>query len=358
MARTRAVSRTPVSPLPVLLALAALFLPAISSAQNRTRYTIPGSDVAVYNLIGETRVIRGTGTDVEVEIEWGGDDAGDLKVETGKVGGKETLRVVYPGDRFVYKKLGFMSNTQMTVNDDGTFGGRGRSGRKVRISGRGSGFSGWADMTIKVPDGKTFALRLGVGEVSASGVNADLLLDTSASPVTAEAIRGALSIDVGSGAVHVSGIDGDLDIDTGSGSVTMQGVKGKVLHVDTGSGNVSGSDISAADIHIDTGSGGIDIVSVRTSRVSLDTGSGGVDLGLLSDIEDLVVDTGSGHVRIAVPASLGAEVDVETGSGGVDIDVPHESHRHKRNYFHGTIGDGKGRISVETGSGGVRFSRS
>jgi len=94
---------------------------------------------------------------------------------------------------------------------------------------------------------------------------------------------------------------------------------------------------------------------VETRRARFDTGSGGVDLGLLSDVEDISIDTGSGGVRIGVPEALGAEVVVETGSGGIDVDVPHESYRHKRDYFRGKFGDGDGRISIETGSGGVRF---
>src|SRR5207249_584528 len=72
----------------------------------------------------------------------------------------------------------------------------------------------------------------------------------------------------------------------------------------------------------------------------------------------LLVDTGSGDVTINVPADLGAEVDIETGSGDIDLqNVTVRTTRLERDHLTGEIGDGKGRIRIETGSGGVRLVR-
>jgi DUF4097 and DUF4098 domain-containing protein YvlB len=89
--------------------------------------------------------------------------------------------------------------------------------------------------------------------------------------------------------------------------------------------------------------------------VVLDTGSGGVDLVLLTDVERLDVDTGSGSVTIHAPESLGGEVDIETGSGGIDLDFAVEVRRVRRDHVTGTLGDGRGRIRIDTGSGTVRL---
>jgi hypothetical protein len=56
-----------------------------------------------------------------------------------------------------------------------------------------------------------------------------------------------------------------------------------------------------------------------------------------------------------MPAAQGAEVDIETGSGGIDSDFAVETTRVGRNHLRGRIGDGRGRIKIESGSGSVRL---
>ena len=83
--------------LPALLLLA----PALLSAQTE-KFTLPGSDIAIYNLVGEIRAEAGTGSDVTVEVTRGGPDAAKLKVETGMIRSRNTLRVIYPDSRIIY----------------------------------------------------------------------------------------------------------------------------------------------------------------------------------------------------------------------------------------------------------------
>ena len=56
-----------------------------------------------------------------------------------------------------------------------------------------------------------------------------------------------------------------------------------------------------------------------------------------------------------LPANLDAEIEVDTGSGGIDVDFPVDVQTMRRNYFRGRVGDGRGRILIDTGSGGVRL---
>jgi len=97
--------------------------------------------------------------------------------------------------------------------------------------------------------------------------------------------------------------------------------------------------------------------AVTSSVVSVDTGSGSVDVGLLTDVESLDVDTGSGSVTVRAPADLGARVEIETGSGGIDLDFPVEVRSVRRDRLSGTIGDGRGSIVIDTGSGSIRLVR-
>jgi DUF4097 and DUF4098 domain-containing protein YvlB len=83
-----------------------------------------------------------------------------------------------------------------------------------------------------------------------------------------------------------------------------------------------------------------------------------VRLGLLSDVESLDVDTGSGDVTIDVPADFGAHVDIETGSGGIDLGgIQVRATQVQRDHLTGDIGDGRGRMKVSTGSGAITLQR-
>src|SRR5881296_370213 len=265
---------------------------------------------------------------------------------TGPVRGRETLRIIYPDDEIVYGELGHGSNTTLRVRDDGTFNDRddrgGRwsdDGRRVRISASGGGLEAHADARIAIPPGKRVELYLAVGQAFASNVDGDLRVDVAAANVTVDHAKGSLLVDTGSGDVRLSDAEGEVSLDTGSGSVTVSAVSGPEVRLDTGSGDVTAS-------------------SVRANDVKIDTGSGNVRLDLLADVRALDVDTGSGDVTINVPADLGAAVDIETGSGDIDLqNVTVRTTRLERDHLTGEIGDGKGRIRIETGSGGVRLVR-
>jgi DUF4097 and DUF4098 domain-containing protein YvlB len=121
---------------------------------------------------------------------------------------------------------------------------------------------------------------------------------------------------------------------------------------------VTGSDFESDELSVDTGSGEVRISGVASPRLSLETGSGGITADLRQDIASLEAETGSGDVAIRAPANLGAEVEIETSSGEIETDFPLQITRHGRDHMVGTIGDGKGTIAIETGSGGIRLLKS
>ena len=300
-----------------------------------------------------------------VELTRGGPDAGKLQIASGPLRGRETLRVLYPDDEIVYRELGRGSNTTLRVRDDGTFNdrdGRGKhwsdEGRRVRIAGSGGGLDAHVDLRIAIPAGKRVEVYLAVGQAFASNVDGDLRVDVVAANVSADHVKGSLLVDTGSGDVRLSDAAGDVSLDTGSGNVTVSGVSGPEVKLDTGSGSVTAERVATDVLTIDTGSGDVTASSVRAGDVRIDTGSGNVRLDLLADLQALDVATGSGDVTINVPADLGAEVDIETGSGDIDLqNVTVRTTRLERDHLTGEIGDGKGRIRIETGSGGVRLVR-
>lgn len=326
-------------------------------AQTESR-VLAGDRVAIYNLAGRLRVQPGTGSGVTVQVTRAGRDAAQLTLATGDVKGFTALRVVYPGDRIIYPELGYRSRTELRVNEDGTFDDAGRDWsrrNRVEIRDSGSGLEAHADMVVSVPAGRRLSVHWGAGEATVSNVDGDIRISVAAARIQTDRTRGVLHLDTGSGSVSVTDAQGDVHLDTGSGSVTIDGVRGEVLSMDTGSGSLSASNVDVKTLKADVGSGGLRLDRISAPRVDLDAGSGAVAVDMLSVVEHLVVDAGSGGVTIRLPAAQGAEVDVETGSGGIESDFAVQTTRFGRNALRGTIGDGRGRIRIESGSGRVRL---
>ena len=109
---------------PILAFSAFVANPGLAVSQQPERHTISGDDIAVYNLVGVARIEGGSGSAVVVELSRSGRDLDKLRVETGPVRGRETLRVIYPDDAIVYRGLDFDGNTTLDVREDGTFNDR------------------------------------------------------------------------------------------------------------------------------------------------------------------------------------------------------------------------------------------
>lgn len=325
-------------------------------------HRLAGERVAIYNLAGRIDVVAGTGPDVVVRLTRSGGDGGRLEVQTGPIGDRSTLRVVYPGHDVVYRPAGRAGRgrfrSEVRVRPNGTFGDGDRGGReggRVTIQEGGGGLEAWADLRVEVPSGRAVEVHAAVGAAEVRSVQGDFRVSLGSGPVNASGVRGSLDVEAGSGAVSVVDVDGELSIDTGSGAVDVERVKGPSVSIDTGSGSIEGAEITSPSVHLDTGSGEIRMTGVSAPRLSLDTGSGSVHVELRSRIEELTVDTGSGSVTLYLPAGVGAEIVAETGSGGIDVDLPVQIRSVKRDRLEGRIGDGRGRISIETGSGGIRL---
>jgi DUF4097 and DUF4098 domain-containing protein YvlB len=311
----------------------------------------------VYNLAGTVEIASGSGREVVVEVTRGGEDAERLQMEIREVDGREALIVRYPEGDVVYPAMGRRSNSQVGVRSDGSFYGDwsfSRS-RRVRISGSGRGSEAWADLKITVPAGGDLAVFLAVGPTVLDGVEGSVLIDAGSGAVRAREGKGELVVDTGSGEVIVEGFEGELHVDTGSGSVEIHDVMGGDVVIDTGSGSIVGNGVTARSLRMDTGSGLIRVRGVSAPAMVLDTGSGSVDVELTGDLDDAEIDTGSGSVTVRVPESLGAEVWLDTGSGNVEIDLPFEARAVERDHVRGTLGDGRGRLRIDTGSGRIHL---
>jgi DUF4097 and DUF4098 domain-containing protein YvlB len=216
----------------------------------------------------------------------------------------------------------------------------------------------YADLRVAVPKGKTISLNLGAGRTFVSNVEGNIRVSAASADVSADRTRGILRIGTGSGNVDLRTASGDVLLETGSGDITVSAVQGTSLRLETGSGNVTITDGKAGTLHVETGSGDIDATGSSGDDVSFETGSGSVDVSLVTTFRSLSIETGSGDVTLRVPPTVGAEVDLDTGSGDIDLGgLTLQVRRIEHDHVTGTLGDGKGRLSVETGSGNVRLQK-
>jgi len=322
-------------------------------------FSVTDARVHVYDLAGHVEIVAGTGPAVKVDATFGGRDGSRLGIANLSKDG-QALVVTFPSDHLHWGGDGERGSTTLQVNDDGTFDEHMNwlhGGRRVRIDDRPGGLDAWADLRISVPKGQQVLVHVGVGRVTVTNVDGDLMVTGAAASVDVKGARGQLKVATGSGDISASGVDGMQSFDTGSGSIHGQDLEGSDVKFDTGSGDVTATAVNAPNLKVQTGSGEIQLDGVRASAIVLGTGSGDVSIRLLSTVDRLKIGTGSGAVKIHAPASLGASLRVGTGSGGIQSDFALSDVHRSDGSLAGVIGDGRGAISVSTGSGSVYLER-
>lgn len=388
----------------VLLAVAALTLLTGNSAvqadvsgDSVTRvesfsYAPDGRSVTLGNLAGEITLSPSKSDNIEITatVVAGGKNAEDnldlIAFEDSVRGNQLKLLTLYPvddHDRFIYKSSGW-GNSQSSFR---------YQGERVKVgSGRGlrGGIELHVDYDIQLPEGVTFSLTNGVGQITAVGVDGDIALksrsgavstnatsgiftlDTGSGAITGVKHSGDLSADSGSGRVKIRDVSGNVTADTGSGSISVENAGGR-LSADTGSGSVTASNIGgqvnvdtgsgrvaldniSGSLNVDTGSGSIDVQNwAGGSELELDTGSGSIKAsGNFANVERMRVDTGSGSVSLVSNTVPNMRLDVS--SRGIEVDFPQMSNvKQSRSSFRATLGAGSGDGEIETGSGSVTF---
>ena len=348
-----------------MLPLLALALPALLRAQDNIPsgqgVSLSQRSVVIYNVSGHVTLRRGTGDAVTVRATAQGPDGSQLRFASDTEGSRGRFRVVFPDVNRIASPDGQGWGTDnLDLRADGTFGnnngdGWRHRGDRVRVGGS-SGFRGWADLEITIPAGRNVTVHLVAGRLEADGVESDVTVDTWGAEAVATNITGNWLFDAGAGGVEVRGMRGSLKIDAGSGGGRITDVTGDVLDIDAGSGGTEATNISVGRFNLDVGSGGLTMRGVTSRRGRIDAGSGRVVLAYTPDavIEELAIESGSGVVELTTPRAIDARLTIDQGSGGTN--VQRDGAIFERRGSDGTVlrfGEGRGRISIETGSGGV-----
>jgi hypothetical protein len=231
-----------------------------------------------------------------------------------------------------------------------------QDGNLIRISGPSRHSHGSenlsVDYTIVVPPDTEVHGITGSGDINVGGVRGPVNLIAGSGHIGASEIAGDVQALAGSGEIHLSDVKGRVQATAGSGEISLTGVKGET-RLQAGSGRIQIAQPGDAVV-ASAGSGRI-IVTGATSDLRLHGSSGGItvdgDPGT-SSYWDL--RTSSGNVELHVPASGSFRFYAKTNSGTINAGIPivmeGTTGKHE---LRARIGEGKGRVEVETSSGNI-----
>ena len=331
-------------PLLAALVLAASADAATSTAARDWQFKDDSAGgLAIDNLVGDVNIERGTAAGFQVSV----------KVTAEAASAQEADRIARAVE-FSMRDAGSSSSLQVLLPEAkfptiyiagvpvGWWVGDARTeylGEKRRVTGyKDKGVQVRVDILVRAPEDARLVVRNLFGDAAAAGFSGELRLDGGRGRLSSRDGSGKIELDSGSGPVEVSGHSGVVEADTGSGSVTISDCRCRI-NANTGSGSVTAS------------------ILPMTEHLVVDTGSGNVRVtGDLSGLKRLDVDTGSGGVQIEAAAWPAMEIAIDTGSGGVMVDVPGaEVTRHDGGDRTVRIAGGGTRGVIGTGSGSVRL---
>lgn len=166
-----------------------------------------------------------------------------------------------------------------------------------------------------------------------------------------------VKVGTGNGAVSVERVAGEVNASTGNGRVNVSGTDG-LVRVSTGNGDVDVRDAKAA-VRVSTGNGRV-IVATSEGPVDARTGNGDIDVQMsaVRSAADMGFHTGSGTVRVTLPASYNGDLEASTGNGDIrsDFDLKVQGRVSPRR-VHATIGSGGPTLRLTTGNGRVELRK-
>ncbi len=270
--------------------------------------------------------------------------------------------------------------------------------------------------SITVPKQTHVECASSYGAIKVSDINANVSGKTSSGSVAIENIEGSANLDTSYGSVKCRNISGgNVTVKSSSGSITAENIKGST-QLSTSYGSITCKDVSGGDVQLKSSSGAIklsnasfgdcdahtsygsiDSDELKGDSVKLHSDSGGIHVtGASADtvdistsygritcremtVNDLTARSGSGNLDVAysdsTPAEITASVVTSYGSidftappgfvGQVDLSTSYGSVRTDRpitisgevgkRKLQGTIGQGKGRLHLQTSSGSINL---
>jgi len=189
--------------------------------------------------------------------------------------------------------------------------------------------------------------------------DADLQVETGDGSVQAESINGTVNVHTGDGSVKANSLSGTIDLHTNDGSITVENLKGD-MRLRTGDGSIEAHDLDGK-VDADSGDGHIRIAG-RFDALNVKTGDGSVDTRVLPGskmVSSWTIRTGDGSVDLVLPSDFQTNIDASTGDGHISLGIPVTVEgTFKNSEMHGKMNGGGQPLTIHTGDGSIRLSKS
>jgi hypothetical protein len=188
---------------------------------------------------------------------------------------------------------------------------------------------------------------------------ADLQVETGDGSVQAESIHGAVNVHTSDGSVKASSLTGTIDLHTNDGSISVENLKGD-MRLRTGDGSIEARDLDGK-VEADSGDGHIRIAG-RFDALNVKTGDGSVDTRVLPGskmVTSWTIRTGDGSVDLVLPSDFQTNIDASTGDGHISLGIPVTVEgTFSNSQIHGKMNGGGQPLTIHTGDGSIRLSKS
>jgi hypothetical protein len=188
---------------------------------------------------------------------------------------------------------------------------------------------------------------------------ADLQVETGDGSVQADSINGTVNIHTGDGSVKANSLNGAIDLHTNDGSITVDSLKGEI-RLRTGDGSIEARQLDGK-VDADSGDGHIRLVG-RFDALNVKTGDGSVDTRVLAGSKmasSWTIRTGDGSVDIVLPSDFQTNIDASTGDGHISLGIPVTVEgTFSNSQIHGKMNGGGQPLTIHTGDGSIRLSKS
>jgi DUF4097 and DUF4098 domain-containing protein YvlB len=140
------------------------------------------------------------------------------------------------------------------------------------------------------------------------------------------------------GALKINNITGQIDATTHNGAATARNVSGQV-NLNTHNGRVECEEISG-DAQLKTHNGGVKVHYSEAAESEC----------------DISIVTHNGSIELEAPQNYSAQFEASTHNGSINTDLPITViGKVDKNHLKGTIGDGRGKLHLETHNGSIKL---
>jgi DUF4097 and DUF4098 domain-containing protein YvlB len=207
--------------------------------------------------------------------------------------------------------------------------------------------------------GPTVLLHSNSGSITAADLKGEAKMVTSFGSITCNTFAGTtLDLKTDSGRIDISDAACRTCLAvTSYGSLACNRVKGDTVKLRSGSGGLDLAAIEAPGLDISTSFGSIKAREITTAKLTAGSGSGGIDIVCTpATPPDLTAEVKSsfGSIDFTAPPGFRGQVELRTDFGSIHTALPVTvSGNLDKKKVVGTVGEGKGLLRLQTGSGSI-----